>query len=137
MPLRERKDDIPLLVDCFVSNIGKTMGKKIEKIEDEVFERFMNYNWPGNVRELQNVLERMINIAHTNILAADLLPSEITDSKVNDDNYKIEPVVKIERELIMRMIKSNIPKSEIAKKLGIARSTLYRKLNEIKNFASE
>ncbi len=137
IPLREKKDDIPLLVECFVSNIGKTMGKKIEKIEDEVFERFMNYNWPGNVRELQNVLERMINIAHTNILTADLLPSEITDSKSSDDIYKIEPVIKIERELIMKMIKSNIPKREIAKKLGIARSTLYRKLNEIQNYAGE
>jgi transcriptional regulator of acetoin/glycerol metabolism len=131
IPLRERKDDIPLLVECFVSNIGKTMGKKIEKIEDEVFERFMNYDWPGNVRELQNVLETMINVAHANRLTVGLLPSELVDERsMEDADYVIEPVSKIERKLMMKMLRLNISKKEIANKMGISRSTLYRKLDK-------
>jgi len=133
-PLRERQDDILHLVDSFVKHIGKSLGKKIEKIEDDVLRILTNYGWPGNVRELQNVLERMINIAHTNILTVDLLPSEVTDDR-HTDNPGTETVDAIERELIVNMIKSNIPKRQIAKKLGMSRSTLYRKLNSFQQTA--
>ena len=135
-PLRERKDDIPLLVDYFVHNIGEAMGKTTKKIEKEVLDKFMNYHWPGNVRELQNVLERMINIAQMDVLTVDLLPSEIVDTP-DVAGVGFDSIIKIERELLMKMINSKLPKKQIAKKLGISRSTLYRKLNEFNHFHNQ
>lgn len=59
-PLRKRREDIPLLVEHFVSQIGPDMGKKIEKIPTKVMEQLKAYNWPGNIRELRNVVERSL-----------------------------------------------------------------------------
>ncbi|MDQ5987048.1 MAG: Acetoin dehydrogenase operon transcriptional activator AcoR [Syntrophus sp. SKADARSKE-3] len=128
-PLRERKDDLLLLVNTFVQHIGRRMGKVINKIDDDIFRMFKSYSWPGNVRELQNILERMINIANTDSLSADLLPSELTDVTSPDMKNVMSPVDRIEQEMIEELLKSNIPKKEIAMKLGMARSTLYRRLN--------
>ncbi|MGC9323500.1 MAG: sigma-54-dependent Fis family transcriptional regulator [Desulfomonilia bacterium] len=130
LPLRERKDDIPLLVERFAKDIGSKMGKRITIIPDEVIEALMHYSWPGNVRELQNVLERAINIAPGDALSQDLLPQEIkqtpqTTQFVQEDTYSLKD---IERQMIMNMIKTNASKAEIAKKMKISRSTLYRKL---------
>jgi transcriptional regulator with PAS, ATPase and Fis domain len=96
-----------------------------------VLEYFMGYQWPGNVRELQNVLERMINIAHTSKLTADLLPREIIGSRSSENAEEdVEPVDKMERGLILRLLRSSLTRKDIAKKLGISRSTLYRKLEK-------
>ncbi|HUH65461.1 MAG TPA: sigma-54-dependent Fis family transcriptional regulator [Syntrophales bacterium] len=131
VPLRERKDDIPLLVDCFVKNISIAMGKSIETIDEDVLERLMNFQWPGNIRELQNVLERMINISHSSRLTVDLLPPEIVDDRsMESEDHGIEPVSKMEHKLIMKMLKLNITKKEMARKMGISRSTLYHKLEK-------
>jgi transcriptional regulator of acetoin/glycerol metabolism len=130
VPLRNRVADISLLVDSFVGNISRSMGKEIVGIDPKVLEYFMIYQWPGNVRELQNVLERMINIAHTSKLTVDLLPREILDSRASENmDEDIVPVDKIERRMMLRLAGSGLTKKEIAKKLGISRSTLYRKLD--------
>jgi len=134
VPLRERKDDIPLLVECFVRNIAHTMGKNIKKIEDGVLEKLISYQWPGNVRELQNVLERMINIAQTDKLTIDLLPFEIIDNELTEVSIPGLTIrKKIEPAMILKMADSNLTRKDVAKTLGISRSTLYRKLEELKN----
>ncbi|MGO9019840.1 MAG: sigma-54-dependent Fis family transcriptional regulator [Syntrophobacteraceae bacterium] len=131
VPLRKRADDIPLLVDSFLRNISRSMGKEIVCIDSGVLECFMLYQWPGNVRELQNVLERMINIAHTSKLTVDLLPSEIVGSRSPESAEEdIEPVDRMEHGLILKLLRSRFTKKDIAKKLGISRSTLYRKLEK-------
>jgi len=131
VPLRKRKDDIPLLVDSFLKNIGRSMGKDILSIDDKVIDLFMKYHWPGNVRELQNVLERMINVAHTSMLTFDLVPQDIIDAvQAEDVQSEIEPLGMMERDSITKLIGSNLSKKDIAKKLGISRSTLYRKLEK-------
>ena len=131
VPLRKKKDDIPLFVDSFLKNIGKSMDKEIVDIDPKVLEYFINYHWPGNVRELQNVLERMINIAHTSKLTVDLLPGEIIDSlSPENEEEDVESVDRMERELILKMLRSSLTRKNIAKKLGISRSTLYRKLDK-------
>ena len=131
VPLRDRIEDIPLLVDSFMKSISRSMGKEIVSIDPMVLEYFINYQWPGNVRELQNVLERMINIAHTSKLTVDLLPGEIIDS-LSPENAEedVESVDRMERELILKLLRSNLTRKNIAKKLGISRSTLYRKLDK-------
>ena len=132
VPLRNRKDDIPLLVHSFVAKIGRSMNKTIDAVDKDVLEKLVHYHWPGNVRELQNVLERMINIAHTDRLTFDFLPPEILEEQPVEDSEdaRVEPVDRIEQQLIMRLIGSNVPKKEIAKKLNMSRSTLYRKLEK-------
>lgn len=130
-PLRERRDDIPYLVDRFVKDICTTMAKKITSVDNNVLEILMNYSWPGNVRELQNVLERAINIAPGDRLTANLLSEEVTRAprkpQYAQGNYSLKD---IERQMIENMIKSNVSKADIAKKMNISRSTLYRKLEQ-------
>jgi sigma-54 dependent transcriptional regulator, acetoin dehydrogenase operon transcriptional activator AcoR len=131
VPLRKRAEDIPLLVDSFIKNISRSMGKEIVNIDSGVLECFMLYQWPGNVRELQNVLERMINISHTSKLTVDLLPSEIIGSRSPENAEEdVESVDRMERGLILRLLRSSLTRKDIAKKLGISRSTLYRKLEK-------
>lgn len=131
VPLREKKDDIPLLINCFVKNISNAMGKIIEIIEDDALEKLIDYHWPGNIRELQNILERMINIAPSNRLTVDLLPPEIVAEQSTESvDYGIEPVSKTEHKSIIKMLKLNISKKEMAKRMGISRSTLYNKLEK-------
>ncbi len=129
IPLRERKDDIPVLLHFFINKTSNSMGKKISKVDQLVLEKFLEYHWPGNIRELQNVIERMVNIAHSDELTVALIPPEIMQNRHPVSHaQEIVPPKDHERELIERMVRSNMPKREIAKKLKIARSTLYRKL---------
>ena len=134
VPLRERPDDIPLLVDCFVNKHQKLMEMKIDHVAEEVIDAFMKYSWPGNVRELQNVIERMMNFAHTSVLTYDLIPEEITHFQppVADTEEGFEAVRDIERQMIEKMIRMNYSRNDIMKKLKISRSSLYRKLERYK-----
>jgi formate hydrogenlyase transcriptional activator len=70
-PLRERKEDIPLLVECFVKRYGERAGKNIEQVDRNTLESLQAYNWPGNVRELQNVVERGVVVTETDKLCFD------------------------------------------------------------------
>lgn len=130
-PLRERKSDIPLLADCFIKSLNSKMGKSVNEIDERALKILMDYSWPGNVRELQNVIERAINIAQSDILTADILSPEITDHlrihENNQENFSLEDV---ERQTILRMMNFHSKKADLAKKLKISRSTLYRKLDK-------
>ena len=70
-PLRERKEDVPLLVNYFVDRYAKRAGKKIKHIQKKALETLQEYSWPGNVRELQNVIERSLIIGETNEFSID------------------------------------------------------------------
>jgi transcriptional regulator with GAF, ATPase, and Fis domain len=70
-PLRERKEDVPLLVNYFVDRFAKRAGKKIKHIQKRALEVLQEYSWPGNVRELQNVIERSLIITDTNEFSID------------------------------------------------------------------
>ena len=129
VPLRERKEDIKILLDYFIDKNGNSMGKKISSVDELVLKKFLEYNWPGNIRELQNVIERMMNMAPSNVLTAALVPPEIMENRhLVFTTQEIVSPKDHERELIERMVRSEMPKREIARKLKIARSTLYRKM---------
>jgi transcriptional regulator with GAF, ATPase, and Fis domain len=70
-PLRERKEDVPLLVNYFVDRYAKRAGKKIKHIQKKAFDALQEYSWPGNVRELQNVIERSLIIGEANEFSID------------------------------------------------------------------
>lgn len=130
IPLKERKDDIPLLTERFVKDICSKMNKPVFSVSTEVLDALMNYRWPGNVRELQNVLERAINIAPSDGLTIDHLPPEMKQSpRMAESIQDTYPMKDIERQMILNLLNSNLSKSEIAKKMKISRSTLYRKLD--------
>jgi formate hydrogenlyase transcriptional activator len=83
--LRERSDDLPLLVEYFIARFGKKAGKKFRAIDDKTLRLFRGYNWPGNIRELQNVIERGVILSDGDIFSVDetwlkRLPSQQAES---------------------------------------------------------
>jgi transcriptional regulator with PAS, ATPase and Fis domain len=131
IPLRERKDDIPILVEYFLKRLEQTLGKHFTHIQPEVWKVFQAYHWPGNIRELQNVLERAANIATGDVLSVEHLPPELIEKNINSNKESHLPLEQYEKKIIINLLKEykgNISKA--AARLGIARSTLYRKINK-------
>jgi transcriptional regulator with PAS, ATPase and Fis domain len=107
------------------------MGKTIRAIDSKIIDKFMNYSWPGNIRELQNIIERMMNYVTTDELTVDLIPPEILqDHKSVDIPYNLEAPKDIEYQILKKMLSMNLSKKDMAQKMKIARSSLYRKLKE-------
>ncbi len=121
-PLRNRRDDIPMLAMHFLQTFNNEFGKNITKIDDSFIKPLMNYNFPGNVRELQNIIERAVNIAEGDTLTEKHLPENIFENKT-----EITSLETVRKELIKNTLQEtgyNI--SLAAKKLGISRPTLYK-----------
>ncbi len=135
--LRERKEDVPLLVETFIRQYSQSNSKKIKGIEKAALEALVSYDWPGNIRELKNVVERMIVLSSSEMLTLDLISEDIRQNQNNQifkDEKKTIPLTTIcdaEKELIKSALSvANGNKSLAAEKLGISRRTLYRKLQE-------
>ncbi len=130
-PLRERIDDIPLLVDTFVQKYAVSLGKTITHVDDKVLDTFFRHPWPGNVRELQNVVERMINYAPSDTLTANLIPMELIDSKdFKSLPMNFEAPEEVEKRMIRHLLNLKYPKKKIADSLKISRTTLFRKMKK-------
>lgn len=135
-PLRERKEDIDVLVNYLLHKISKTMGKFVNKISDGAMSILKGYNWPGNIRELENVLERAIDMAEYGaVVEVRHLPPYIIQ-KVNPKKDFMHSDLKdaleqTERDLLERYLKMNKGnKYKTAKMLNISRSTLYEKIEK-------
>lgn len=132
--LRERKDDIPILIDYYMNKICKKQNKSKRKIDKSLMQKFVDYEWPGNIRELQNTIERMIN---TEDIPKEILKQHKLDIIANASNsedfiksedMKLETV---EKNHIIKVLKSfcgNV--SLAADAMGIGRNTLYRKIKK-------
>ncbi len=139
-PLRERKEDIPLLISHFFAISCTDVGKRIEGFTSEAMTFLVNYAWPGNVRELRNIVERIVTFAPDNcIIGADLLPQEVCNkTAVRVQKYKssgslYEAQKQLEIEMIMDALKSaEGNKSKAAELLGISRKVLYEKIEAYK-----
>jgi len=79
VPLRERRDDIPLLAEHFLTKANKNMNKRIAKISDEAMELMIRCDWPGNVRELENVIERAVALEPSQVILPERLPEKIRE----------------------------------------------------------
>ena len=131
-PLRERMDDIPLLVDAFVKKISRRLGKTIKTIPVFVMEKLQHYPWPGNVRELENVLERaVINSSGSKLHLADELKKPSEDVLTSKKTLRV-----VEREYILQVLEQKNwkigGKDSASEILDLDRSTLrarMRKLN--------
>ena len=102
-PLRERKDDVPLLVNYFVDRYAKRAGKKIKHIQKKALEALQEYSWPGNVRELQNVIERSLIIGET------------TEFSIDKSWVANEPQRRAPRQPIRRQMSGNASKRRLGK----------------------
>lgn len=140
-PLRERKDDIPLLVNRFIEDYCMEYGINILGIAPEVMDIFINHSWEGNIRELKNVIERIVVLAknnNTDVIDLSFLPQSLIGNKKVSPALKQENIYDLgkiienaEREAIinvMRITRNN--KAHAAKLLNIPRSTLYFKLKK-------
>ncbi|NCN04659.1 MAG: sigma-54-dependent Fis family transcriptional regulator [Spirochaetales bacterium] len=132
-PLRERKEDIPLLIAAFLKEFSEENGKRINGLDTKARAALLRYNWPGNIRELRNTLESAVVLAKSDIITPDDLPSHI--SQEGDEDFVKLPIGitmnDAEKELIRATLaaeKGN--KSKAADVLGIGRKTLHRKIAE-------
>ncbi len=135
-PLRDRVEDLPLLVGHFIEIFREKSGKYIVGISDEAVELLRAYHWPGNVRELENAIERAVVVAERRILSVEDLPEAVrrSDKSLREKSIEIEigaSMDEIERKVITETLQfSGGVKSKAAEILGIGRRTLYRKLEQ-------
>ncbi len=127
-PLRNRLEDIPLLVDFYVKNIAKRMGKNIDTISAGVMDVLQKYHWPGNIRELENVLERaVINSSGPKLRLADELKGSLKDLRPSAQTLE-----SVEREHILRVLEQTkwkvSGKDSASEILGLDRSTLRARM---------
>ena len=124
-PLRERKEDIPLLCRHFLEDCRLRMGKVIKGISPEAMQRLMDHDWPGNVRELRSIMERAFILTQDNIIK----PTELSFSIQNSPEQAISTLAEHEKQIILKTLEdSSWNKNEAARRLGISRATLYNKI---------
>jgi DNA-binding NtrC family response regulator len=131
-PLRERKTDIPILVNSFLEKFSDANGR-MRTISEDAIARMMAYDWPGNVRELENAIERAIALGSGPILHAGDLPTNLQYGAGErlPQNDELLPLDELERRAILRALReAGGDKLAAARMLGIGKTTLYRKLKQ-------
>ncbi len=128
-PLRERKSDIPLLLEHFISRIAKTNKRNRKNISKDAVSALMNYSWPGNVRELENAIQFAVIKSTGNVIAPKDLPMELTENL--DMTPKRGPSKKLDIDSVKTtIVKTGGNKAKAAKILNVGRATLYRFIND-------
>ncbi|MFH1653876.1 MAG: sigma-54 dependent transcriptional regulator [Pseudomonadota bacterium] len=132
-PLRERPEDIPILVKHFIKEYSQTANKKFDELPDRILQMLTNYSWPGNVRELQNIIERAIILGkEPELKESDFV---ISDAPLSTklESSEVASLKDMEHEtLINALQKTGGNISKTAKILGIGRDTVYRRLKKYK-----
>ncbi len=140
-PIRERRGDIVVLIDHFISKFNEKLAKNIKGVSKKALKALYDYEWPGNVRELENTIERCVILADSNMIEPELLPPHIVTSdglsnfdfsgKIFSEDSPVIPFEKLKEEAIkhaLRITNGNIV--EASKKLKIGRATLYRLMDK-------
>ncbi len=139
-PLRERKEDIPVLLDYFIGKFNRKLDRRIAGADPEVMELLQDYDWPGNIRELENLAERLVLMARGETIVMGDVPAELIEAvearepAEADDRRSIKDLIRektedIERQMIVRVLEEcegNISKA--ARQLGLSRRGLHLKL---------
>jgi DNA-binding NtrC family response regulator len=142
-PLRERREDIPLLVQHFVRRFNERLGMNVTVVDDDVLDHLVQWPWPGNIRELENTIERGVLLAEEGHLSREVLPTEGAPPPAADVSASVEPgsiglkeyvrvhTVRLERDLILRSLEQeggNVTRT--ARRLDISRKALQLKMKE-------
>jgi two-component system response regulator HydG len=126
-PLRERKEDIPLLIDHFRDAFNRSYKKDIEGVSDDVLRAFMGYQWPGNVRELEHAIEQAFVLCHGTVIGIEHLPPEIVQGRRETERIPGEEAKQQDFELLLSALKkAGWNKAKAARILGVSRQTIYR-----------
>jgi PAS domain S-box-containing protein len=137
-PLRERREDIPLLVEYFIDRYARKAGKHITTVEKRTLQVLQSYPWPGNIRELQNVIERSVIVCDTPTFSVDVswLSQRPRDRRPGGKLSLLDRVAAQEKEMIEAALRESQGRvygpSGAAAKLGIAHSTLESKIRSLK-----
>jgi len=137
-PLRDRKEDLPLLVEYFLAEQAKKRGVPKKRVSPEVMAYFYGHAWPGNIRELENEIERLMVLSSDELeIGAELLESGARPTRGRDlERYRgkgdlASAVAALEKEMISDgLVASNWNKTQVATKLGLSRTTLIKKIKE-------
>ena len=132
-PLRERREDIPLLIDHFIERFNKRMKKSIEGTSSDVLSKFMEYPWNGNIRELEHAVEHAFVVCHGRTLTVRHLPPEFRSAHTAASGRPPRKPQAAEPQNILRVLnQTDWNKAKAARLLGISRPTLYQKIKEFK-----
>jgi two-component system NtrC family response regulator len=130
-PLRDRKEDVPLLVNHFLQKYAQRLGRPSVKISREALQVLVNYDWPGNVRELENMIERAVALCEEDVIETTDLPEKLTQVRIairDLDEYEVTLDALEEQHIKKVLHKVSGDKVKASQILGINLSTLYRKL---------
>jgi len=132
-PLRERREDIPLLIQHYFGEYCRKYKKRIAGITDKAMDVLINYSWLGNVRELQNLSEMLVVVApEDSKIDADFLPEAFSKANVDEPATHSETMRAFEKEYLIKVLKAtNWNRAEAARKMGIHRNTLLNKMKEL------
>lgn len=132
-PLRERREDLPLLVASFIQRLNEKTGKSIRGLEKKAMELVMAYHWPGNVREMKNALEYAFVVAEGTLIGLDHLPGSIGET-IGSDSFsgpKSSGIIQDERQALIRALKqTNGNQTKAAELLKISRVTVWHRMKK-------
>jgi DNA-binding NtrC family response regulator len=132
-PLRERRDDIPILVQHFIEKLNSDSGKRVTGIHPDTLDVLKNYEWPGNIRELRNAVERAVILCDGELIQAEHLPPDLMGKTPERQSFRLPyglPLDLVEKEYILGSLqRNNGNKARTAEVLGVSEKTLYNKLN--------
>ena len=131
-PLRERRDDVPLLAQHFLRRFARKMGKAVEGFTDEALERLMAYSWPGNVRQLENAIESAVALCRGRLIAWSDLPVRLREPRAPEPApERLQSLATLERTHILRTLEQvGWNRKRAAEILEISTTTLWRRLKE-------
>ena len=140
-PLRERMDDLPLLVNHFIQSFNNKFNKHIKQFSSEAYDLLMDYNWAGNIRELENVIEHSFVLCNGEVIQVECLPKRLRERSkkyISDTNSGTQKgFQEAEKDLIISVLKkNNWNRTKAAKELEIDPSTLWRKMKKHKIFST-
>jgi DNA-binding NtrC family response regulator len=131
-PLRERKDDIPLLAKTFIEEFNRQDNRQVRGVAPDTEKELERYGWPGNVRELRNVIQRAVVLSGTGLISSEHLPDNVLRGvapAASSAAASVTPIREMERDLILRALEeTGQDKRKAAQLLGISLKTLYNKL---------
>ncbi|PYV86945.1 MAG: sigma-54-dependent Fis family transcriptional regulator [Acidobacteria bacterium] len=133
-PLRERREDIPLLVDYLIHKLNRELNKRISQIQSRALQSLLNRDWPGNIRQLENVLRRAVVHSHGEVLLEESLAESVGDISKSDTDLassSIKLLDEVEKEHILNALKfARGNRGKVCELLGISRPTLQRKIRK-------
>ena len=131
-PLRERMEDIPLLIDHFIERFNVLQKKSIQGLSEDAMSVLMSYSYPGNIRELANIIERAFILCKTGLIEKKHLPESLFVMSANHKNGEVSSLRDVEAAYLFNALKqNNWDRQKTARQLGIHKSTLYRKIKSL------